>query len=153
MAKIKRRKLPKKPDPPRSAVGVSEEKIAEALEASCGIQTTAAKMIGLTQSGVSRRISTSPYLQQVIHEIREEILDICETELFKKIRSGNLTALIYYTKCFGKQRGYLEKAELDVRPVGDGGVLVVPGMAKSTEQWTEMFEKTQTEAQENARIH
>jgi hypothetical protein len=148
MGKLQRRTLKMVKPAPRSAVGVSEEALAEALRESCGIQTAAGRMVGLSQSGVSRRIGNSEYLQEVIAEIREEILDICEDELFKKIKGGNLTALIYYTKCFGRSRGYLEKAELDVKQVA-GGVLVVPGMAESNEQWLNMVAENETKKQED----
>jgi hypothetical protein len=115
----------------------SEEGLAEALKNSCGLQASAGRMVGISQSAVSQRISSSPYLQGVVKEVKEQFLDICETELRKHIYKGNLVALIFYLKTQGKHRGFNEKQELEIDANIRGGVLLVPGMASSSEAWAE----------------
>ena len=130
----------------KSKSPVSEEMVIEALRQSGGIQTAAADMLHLTRGAISKRISRSLTLQEEMKNIKEELLDICETQLVQKIRDGNMTALIFYLKCQGKLRGYIERQELDVKPT-EGGVLIVPGMVESSEKW-EQIEQARLKKQE-----
>ena len=41
--------------------------------------------------------------------VREDLLDFAESKLWEKIVSGNLTAIIFYLKCQGQRRGYIDK--------------------------------------------
>ena len=49
-----------------------------------------------------------------IDEAREGLLDIAERSLADKIATGNLGAIIFYLKCQGKNRGYVEKQETEL---------------------------------------
>ena len=115
---------------------ITEETVAEALRQAGGIQTKAALMLGCSQSAVSQRVSKSEYLQDVYQEIREEMLDLAESELLKKLKEGHMSAIIFFLKCIGKSRGYTEKQELEVSQK-QSGVLVVPGVCETTEEWLE----------------
>ena len=150
---LNRRKIKKRK--PANMI-VTEQVLAAALKASAGIQTKAAQMLGISQSAVSQRVSGSEYLKNIYQEIREEMLDLAESELLKKLREGHLTAIIFYLKCIGKSRGYTEKAELDVNQRHTGGVLVVPGVASSSEEWVaegRRLEKLKEEQNNASKIH
>ena len=41
--------------------------------------------------------------------VNEELIDFAESQLMEHISSGNLTAIIFYLKCKGQSRGYIEK--------------------------------------------
>ena len=47
-------------------------------------------------------------LQAVEDEIRGQTLDLAETKLIGAIRDGNMTAIIFYLKTKGADRGYIE---------------------------------------------
>ena len=130
--KLRRRKL--KPQKELVRV-VSEDDLAQALINSGGLQAVAGKMVNISQSAVSQRIKNSPHLQEVVTQVKNELLDIAESELRKHIYRGNLVACIFYLKTVGKERGYNEKSELDINANIKGGVLLVPGMAASAEDW------------------
>ena len=151
--KINRRKLKTRPKKNRV---LSEEVIGEALRKSAGIQSHAGKALGISQSAVSQRISGSEYLQNIYSEIREEILDLAESKLLEKLNSGHMTAIIFLLKCLGKSRGYTEKTEVAVSQNQGNGVLLVPGVCDSAEEWEEMAKKhmKDTEEKRNAKaIH
>ena len=48
-------------------------------------------------------------IKACVSEAREGLLDTAEKKLSEKILEGNLSAVIFYLKCLGKHRGYLER--------------------------------------------
>lgn len=52
-----------------------------------------------------------PELWSVVEEAREIMKDDAESELYRQIRKGNTTALIFYLKTQAKDRGYVERQE------------------------------------------
>jgi hypothetical protein len=135
MAKlIIRPRVPASKRPPTNP-GVSESQIAEALRASGGFYAAAGAMLGISGSGVGYRVRRSEHLKQVVKDTKENMLDIAESELLKKIKSGNMTALCFFLKCRGKERGYIERSEVDTRITGQSGVMVVPGVAADVDKW------------------
>jgi predicted transcriptional regulator len=142
----RRKKLKTKPMKNRI---LSEKTIGEALKKSAGIQTAAGKMLGISQSAISQRISGSEYLQNIYSEIREEILDLAESKLLEKLNSGHMTAIIFLLKCLGKSRGYTEKSEVDISQKQGSGVLLVPGVSESVEAWQEMIKKQPKAEEQN----
>lgn len=85
------------------------EECAVALRKAGGFVTGAAKLLGISQSSLCERIQKHEELQMVQAEIKEQYLDMAETALLKKIKSGDLGAMCFYLKCQGKKRGYIEK--------------------------------------------
>jgi predicted transcriptional regulator len=135
---------------------ITEESVALALRQAGGIQTKAALMLGVSQSAISQRVSKSEYLQTVYQEIREEMLDLAESELLKKLKEGHMSAIIFFLKCIGKSRGYTEKQEIEVAQKQGSGVLVVPKVCETTEEWlesTKNFRKKNEEKNHENRVH
>ena len=52
-------------------------------------------------------------LQAVEEEIAQQTLDLAETKLVQAIGDGNMTAVIFYLKTKGRQRGYIERREIE----------------------------------------
>ena len=146
---INRPQKPKAPKP-RASTGTPEEKIAEALRASGGFLSAAGKMLGITGRGVGYRVNRSEYLQQVVSESKSKNLDIAESALIKLIKSGNIAAICFYLKCQGKHRGYVERSEVNQKITAGSGVLVVPGVANSTEEW---MKKNKEEKTDESTVH
>lgn len=93
----------------------SREQVSEALAAAAGVQADAARILGCSRATVNGYVRRYPDLQQLIIDTREETLDLAESQLFKKMKEGNMTAVIFYLKTQGKQRGYVEKGEAPAR--------------------------------------
>ena len=98
------------------------EQVAEALRLSAGIQSLAAKRLKCDRKTVSNYIKAHPSLAALIEEIVEESLDLAEGQLLKSIGEGDKTAIIFYLKTKGKQRGYIERGELTGK---DGGAVAI----------------------------
>ena len=83
-----------------------------ALESSLGIVTTAAKQAGINRSTHRNWMRSDPAYAEAAREIEDIALDFSESHLMSQIRAGNITAIIFFLKCKGKRRGYVERQEL-----------------------------------------
>ena len=71
-----------------------------------------------------------PQFAASIRELDDYLLDFTESKLMAKIQSGNLTAMIFYLKCKGKKRGWVERQEV----TGADGIPLNPGVSAEEEQ-------------------
>lgn len=59
-------------------------------------------------------------VEDALKDEKEEMLDLAENKLWKLINDENITAIIFYLKTQGKQRGYIERQEFtgaDMEPI------------------------------------
>lgn len=89
----------------------TQQQVADALQAAGGVQTEAAKILGCSKTTLNGYIRRYPALQDVMHQAKEEMIDLAESQLHSKIRTGNMTAIIFFLKCQAKHRGYVEKGD------------------------------------------
>ena len=92
------------------------EVVIAAIRAHHGVIAPAAEALGYSRSALESYLHRHA-LWPIVTEAREAFLDFAEGELFRQVREGNLTATIFYLKCQGKQRGYIEKVALQPEPV------------------------------------
>ena len=107
------------------------EQIADALRESAGIRSAAARKLGCSPSTITNYVERHPDLSKVESDIVESNLDKAETQLLKAIASGNMTAIIFYLKCKGKHRGYMDRTRIEGK--GGGPVLVKPDLSALTD--------------------
>jgi len=86
--------------------------VLEAYKAAGGLHTYAAKYLGVDRSTLWRYLNKHPEVRKEIEEMEEELLDYAERKLLEKIQKGNLGAILFYLKCKGKKRGYIERQEI-----------------------------------------
>lgn len=89
------------------------KQIEIAIRESRGFLSVAAERLGCTYQTVSNYIKRYKTLQEVLDSINERELDLTENKLLSQIKEGNTTAIIFYLKCKGKKRGYVEKSEVE----------------------------------------
>jgi hypothetical protein len=81
-----------------------------------------------TPATVRNYIARHPRLAEAIRETVERNLDMAESKLIGAINLGNLTAIIFYLKTKGKDRGYVERQEQsgpDGAPLQQQATLVI----------------------------
>lgn len=88
--------------------------LLDALEKSLGIVTTACKAVGISRKTYYNWINEDPEFNKAVKDIEDIALDFSESQLLGQIREGNTTATIFYLKCKGKKRGYIEKQEVEL---------------------------------------
>jgi hypothetical protein len=85
---------------------ITDKEIIKALRSSGGIHTHAAKALGVTRQNIGNRIRRSKQLKQVCDDIREENIEIAETELLKLVKKGDFKAIKFYLTCLAAAKGY-----------------------------------------------
>jgi len=90
--------------------------IAEALLKCAGILSNAAEELGCKRATLVKYLERHPDLAKVRDHAREVTLDLAESKLVDKIKKGNLGAIIFFLKTQGKQRGYVERQQLQAIP-------------------------------------
>ena len=93
-------------------------RIIKAIAETNGLLTMAAKRAGVGHSTMSRYVQDFPSVKQAVADSKEAMLDFAENKLYQKIRDGDNTAIIFYLKCQGKARGYIERTEI-ANPTGE----------------------------------
>jgi predicted transcriptional regulator len=88
------------------------EQMATALKNNRGFVSAAARTLGCTPQTVRNYIKRYATVAIARDEAREEMLDVAEANLYKKITSGDTTAIIFTLKTVGKERGYIERQEV-----------------------------------------
>ena len=102
----------------QKATRYTSDQIEEALRASAGIRSVAARKLGCSPTTVGKYIERYKKLRSVIAEVVDETLDLAEGQMLKAIGDGNMTAIIFYLKTKGKNRGYVERTELSGKEGG-----------------------------------
>lgn len=93
---------------------VNKARLLEELKNTRGIVSLACERIGITRQTYHLWRKNDPEFKKASEEIVEYQIDFVESRLLDKIESGSDTAIIFYLKCKGKERGYVEKTELDI---------------------------------------
>lgn len=98
----------------------TDDEIEEALQKAHGLVSVAARILSktgkrITRQGIENFISKSERLKQVCEEEDANLLDFAENKLFELIKTGDKTAILFYLKCKGKGRGYVERQEFTGR--------------------------------------
>lgn len=97
----------------------STQDIAEALSKANGYVTLAARLLKCEPKTIYRRIEKIKTLRDLLHDIREEDLDIAEQKLRQAIMRGEPWAISLKLKTQGKHRGYVERQELSGTAEGE----------------------------------
>ena len=94
----------------------SYEQVEDAIKESGGYLTTAADLLNCKVDTVRKYLRESKQLREILFETRERYLDVAETELIKMMKQdtdnkAKITALIFYLKSQGKERGWIDRAD------------------------------------------
>jgi len=89
-----------------------KQAILLALEQSLGVVTTACKNTDIPRSTFYSWMNDDEEFAKQVMSIQDITLDFAESQLFKQIRDNNTAATIFYLKTKGRNRGYVERQEV-----------------------------------------
>jgi len=87
---------------------INKKKLLDALEKTLGVVTTACSLAGISRHTFYAYCKKDIKFKEKVESIGDIALDFAETQLYKKIKSGDTAATIFYLKTKGKKRGYIE---------------------------------------------
>lgn len=107
--------------PTRHSHNAKQKKVLQALEKTTGLVASACKAAGITRTTFYNWYNTDPEFRSKVDDISELTKDFVESKILQKIKSGDTTAIIFYAKTKMKERGYVEKQEIEtnIRSFGD----------------------------------
>lgn len=108
--KIKQKKAPIKKEQKRTTI--TKDVLLKHLEQNMGNVTLACHFAQCNRSTYYRWIKEDNQFKQSVDDIQEAALDICEAEMWKLIKDGNVPTILFYLKTKGKKRGYIERQEI-----------------------------------------
>lgn len=79
-----------------------------------GFITQAAKQLGISRRQLHRIVVAHPTVREALADVREEMKDFTESKIYQKIADGDVTMIIFYAKTQMKDRGYIERQEIDM---------------------------------------
>jgi hypothetical protein len=82
-----------------------------ALEKTFNNVQDACKLVGLSRGTYYLYYNKDKEFALACDELKNVNLDFAESKLFQEIKKGNITAIIFYLKCQGKKRGYIDRAD------------------------------------------
>ena len=86
--------------------------LLEALAENGGNVSDACKKVGISRATFYDYTTSDPEFATQVEGVKEAKLDQAESILWDHIETGNIAALLFYLKCQGKARGWVEKSEV-----------------------------------------
>lgn len=99
---------------------ITKDQLLKQLEQNMGNVTLACHFGKCGRSTFYRYYNEDEVFAKQVDDITEIAIDICESELWKQIKDGNVPCILFYLKTKGKKRGYVERQELtgsDGKPI------------------------------------
>lgn len=112
----------------------SKRKMLDALEDTLGIVTVAAKKCGIHRSTHYQWMQDDADYKKKVEELNNVCLDFAESKLFDNIRKNKETSTIFFLKTRGKNRGYVERQEVDLGTNNHFRVEIVDPLNEDTKE-------------------
>jgi hypothetical protein len=98
----------------------SKEAMLAALEQTLGIVTAASKLAGIHRDTHYEWMKKDQSYAAKVEALEGIAIDFAESKLHGSIKSGNVTAIIFFLKTKGRDRGYIERLETVARTITVG---------------------------------
>ena len=82
--------------------------VEAAIARSGGLLSRAAELLNVGLPTLRMFLKRYTFLRDCLYDARESNLDIAEQSLIDMVKQRNVTATIFFLKCLGKDRGYIE---------------------------------------------
>ena len=96
-------------------LSLKQKAMVEALEKSLGIVTSACKSVDIARNTHYEWLKTNKSYRKLCKDIENVALDFAESHLHKQIAKGNPLSTMFFLKCKGKGRGYIEQNIVELK--------------------------------------
>lgn len=90
-----------------------KELLLGVLKKNGGVVCKACESVNISRMQYYRWLKEDAEFADKVKEVEESMIDFVESKLMTLINDGDTTATIFYLKTKGKNRGYVEKVQLD----------------------------------------
>ena len=91
----------------------TRQQVIDALAESMGMISPAARTLGCSRNTITTYMKEYPEIAEAISDANEEVNDVAELKLYDAIKRGEAWAICFRLKTRAKNRGYIEKAEVE----------------------------------------
>lgn len=92
----------------------NKKEVLNILESKAGNISATCKSANISRQTFYDWVSKDANFKRGVEDVKESLIDFAESKLMELISEKNPTALIFFLKTQAKQRGYVERQELDV---------------------------------------
>ena len=94
-------------------MAATAEQLTTLIHKHGGNVSAVARSLRVSRSTVYDRINENSALKLALNDARETFVDEAESQLRKKVKKGDVTAIIFTLKSLGKHRGWVERQETE----------------------------------------
>jgi len=87
----------------------------EAFEKHATNISRACKVVNIDRGTHYNWFSTNSTYKEKIEAIQESMIDFAESMLYKNMKSGKESSILFFLKTRGRDRGYIEKQDINMR--------------------------------------
>lgn len=91
----------------------TDKQIQDALRQTKGMVFLASRQLGCSHHTIKARIAKSVKLQEIVEAESGSVMDTAELKLYQLILDGDLGAVKYMLSMRGKDRGYVERRQIE----------------------------------------
>lgn len=92
-----------------------KQNMIKALELNLGNVSLACKAMNIVRYTHYKWLKEDPEYRKQVKDMENAALDFAESSLMKQIAKGNPLSTIFFLKCKGKKRGYIEQNQLEIK--------------------------------------
>jgi predicted transcriptional regulator len=92
----------------------TKEKLLKAIKGSFGIKVNIANKLGCSRPTVDNWLKKDEDVRKAYESELENTIDKVENQLIQNISNGDNTALLFFLKCKGRQRGWIDRYDYKV---------------------------------------
>lgn len=89
------------------------QKVLKAIKDSGGVKLLICQRLGCDRGTFDRYLENDPAIRKAYDDECEEIGDVVESKIITGIKEGNTALMIFYAKTKLKNRGYVERQEVE----------------------------------------
>lgn len=92
-----------------------KEAMLKALAKSLGVVTNACAEVGINRCTHYEWLKADKVYRKACNDMANIALDFAESQLHKQILKGNPLSTMFFLKCKGKKRGYIEQQDIKIQ--------------------------------------